>query len=123
LRKITKQESVKSDSSEKKKAFKKERNVIKNFKRESKGKAFTKSDNPFIQLESELHAMKIKVRQVKGNKDSIQLNSDSFAKGGVQCLLLNATHASRIKSLLLNSCQHLHAMSIEEEKQKPWTSL
>ena len=94
--------------------------LLKILRENPKGKflIFSKYDNPFHQMEHEIERMNIKVRQVKGNKDSIQATLNSFAKGETQCLLLNATHAGA--GLNITAATHvilLHAMNIEEEKQ------
>ena len=123
LRKITTEQVnriVQPEEEKEEKPLKKKEMLLKILRDNPKGKflIFSKYDNPFEEIEAELQTMKVKVRQVKGNKDSIQLTLDSFAKGETQCLLLNATYAGA--GLNITAATHvilLHAMSIEEEKQ------
>jgi SNF2 family DNA or RNA helicase len=102
------------------KPLKKREQLLKLLEQNPKGKflIFSRYDNPFIAIEQELQQLNIKVRQVKGNKDAIQNTLNSFAKGEIQCLLLNSLHAG--SGLTITAATHvilLHAMNIEEEKQ------
>lgn len=79
---------------------------------------FSRYDNPFVQIEHEINNLRMKVRQVKGNKDAIQSTLNAFSKGETQCLLLNSQHTGA--GLTITAATHvilLHAMNIEEEKQ------
>ena len=79
---------------------------------------FSRYDNPFIQIQSEIEALNIQVKQVKGTKDSIQATLNAFSKGHVKCLLLNSLHAGA--GLTITSATHvilLHKMEMDEEKQ------
>ena len=79
---------------------------------------FSRYDNPFIQIQSEIEALNIQVKQVKGTKDSIQATLNAFSKGQVKCLLLNSLHAGA--GLTITSATHvilLHKMDLDEEKQ------
>jgi SNF2 family DNA or RNA helicase len=119
LRQITETKQNKNIKQEDKPLRKKEM-LLKILRENPKGKflIFSKYDNPFSQIESEIQAMNIKVRHVKGTKDMIQSTLNSFAKGESQCLLLNSDFAGA--GLNITAASHvilLHAMSIEEEKQ------
>jgi SNF2 family DNA or RNA helicase len=79
---------------------------------------FSRYDNPFMQIQSEIEALNIQVKQVKGTKDSIQATINAFSNGSVKCLLLNSLHAGA--GLTITSATHvilLHKMDIDEEKQ------
>lgn len=79
---------------------------------------FSRYDNPFIQIQSEIEALNIQVKQVKGTKDSIQATLNAFSNGSVKCLLLNSLHAGA--GLTITSATHvilLHKMDLDEEKQ------
>ena len=95
--------------------------LIKLFQENPTGKflVFSRYDNPFLQITSELEAVGINgIREVKGTKDVIQATLNSFQKGTLRCLLLNSLHAGA--GLTITAATHiilLHAMNIEEEKQ------
>ena len=95
--------------------------LIKLFQENPTGKflVFSRYDNPFLQITSELEAVGINgVREVKGTKDVIQHTLNMFQKGSLRCLLLNSQHAGA--GLTITAATHiilLHAMNIEEEKQ------
>jgi SNF2 family DNA or RNA helicase len=95
--------------------------LIRLFKENPTGKflVFSRYDNPFLQITSELEAVGINgIREVKGTKDVIQATLNSFQKGTLRCLLLNSLHAGA--GLTITAATHiilLHAMNIEEEKQ------
>lgn len=79
---------------------------------------FSRHDNPFIQLSEEIEALKINVKQVRGNKDVIASTLKSFQKGDTRVLLLNSIQAGA--GLNITAATHvilLHAMTHEEEKQ------
>ena len=95
--------------------------LIKLFQENPTGKflVFSRYDNPFLQITSELEAVGINgIREVKGTKDVIQATLNAFQKGTLRCLLLNSLHAGA--GLTITAATHiilLHAMNIEEEKQ------
>jgi hypothetical protein len=79
---------------------------------------FSRYDNPFTQIQGEIEALNIQVKQVKGTKDSIQATLNAFSKGSIKCLLLNSLHAGA--GLTITSATHvilLHKMDMDEEKQ------
>jgi hypothetical protein len=79
---------------------------------------FSRYDNPFFGIASDLERLNITVKQVRGNKDVIASTLRSFQKGDTQVLLLNSLQAGA--GLNITAATHvilLHAMSHEEEKQ------
>ncbi|NBV77151.1 hypothetical protein EBR66_03250 [bacterium] len=79
---------------------------------------FSRYDNPFTQLESNIESMGVTVKQLKGNKDAIASTLRLFQKGELRCLLLNSHYAG--SGLNITAATHvvlLHAMTHEEEKQ------
>jgi SNF2 family DNA or RNA helicase len=79
---------------------------------------FSKYDNPFDNLENKLSELNMRVKHLKGNKDSIKMTLDKFESGQIQCLLLNSQFAGA--GLNITAASHvilLHSMSHEEEKQ------
>jgi hypothetical protein len=85
-----------------------------------KGKflVFSRYDNPFLQISQEIEAMRIAVKQVRGNKDVIATTLKGFQKGDTKVLLLNSIEAGA--GLNITAATHLillHAMTHEEEKQ------
>jgi SNF2 family DNA or RNA helicase len=79
---------------------------------------FSRYDNPFDNLEHKLSELDVKVKHLKGNKDSIKLTLDKFESGQIQCLLLNSQFAGA--GLNITAASHvilLHSMTHEEEKQ------
>jgi hypothetical protein len=85
-----------------------------------KGKflVFSRYDNPFLQISQEIEAMRVAVKQVRGNKDVIATTLKGFQKGDTKVLLLNSIEAGA--GLNITAATHLillHAMTHEEEKQ------
>lgn len=79
---------------------------------------FSRYDNPFLQLTNEIEALKITVKQVKGNKDVIASSLKSFEQGATRVLLLNSIEAGAGMNITAASdVVLLHAMTHEEEKQ------
>ena len=79
---------------------------------------FSRYDNPFDALESNLEGLGIHVKHLKGNKDAIKSILTKFEGGRIQCLLLNSQFAGA--GLNITAATHvilLHAMTHEEEKQ------
>lgn len=79
---------------------------------------FSRYDNPFTQMETEIEALGVRVKQLKGNKDAIAATLRAFQGGDLRCLLLNAHYAGA--GLNITAATHvilLHAMTHEEEKQ------
>lgn len=79
---------------------------------------FSRFDNPFEQLETQMASLKISVKQMKGNKDAVANTLKGFQSGAVRCLLLNSHYAG--SGLNITAATHvilLHAMTHEEEKQ------
>ena len=79
---------------------------------------FSRYDNPFESLESNLEGLGIHVKHLKGNKDAIKSTLHKFECGRIQCLLLNSQFAGA--GLNITAATHvilLHAMTHEEEKQ------
>jgi len=79
---------------------------------------FSRFDNPFLQLTSEIEGLQISVKQVKGNKDVIAATLKSFEAGKTTVLLLNSLEAGAGMNITSASdVILLHAMTHEEEKQ------
>ena len=79
---------------------------------------FSRYDNPFLQLTSEIEGMNISVKQVKGNKDVIAATLKSFDTGKTKVLLLNSLEAGAGMNITAaTDVILLHAMNHEEEKQ------
>lgn len=79
---------------------------------------FSRYDNPFLQITSELEGLNISVKQVKGNKDVIAATLKSFEAGKTKVLLLNSLEAGAGMNITAASdVILLHAMNHEEEKQ------
>ena len=79
---------------------------------------FSRYDNPFLQLEEEMAASNITVKQVRGNKDVIAATLKSFQTGKTRVLLLNSLEAGA--GMNITAATHvilLNAMNHEEEKQ------
>lgn len=79
---------------------------------------FSRYDNPFLQISQEIEAMRVAVKQVRGNKDVIATTLKGFQKGDTKVLLLNSIEAGA--GLNITAASHiilLHAMTHEEEKQ------
>lgn len=79
---------------------------------------FSRYDNPFYTIATDLESLKISVKQVRGNKDVISSTLKSFQKGDTKVLLLNSIQAGA--GLNITAATHvilLHAMTHEEEKQ------
>lgn len=79
---------------------------------------FSRYDNPFLQLTSEIEGLNITVKQVKGNKDVVAATLKSFETGKTKVLLLNSIEAGAGMNITAASdVILLHAMTHEEEKQ------
>ena len=79
---------------------------------------FSRYDNPFLQLTSEIEGMNISVKQVKGNKDVIAATLKGFETGKTKVLLLNSLEAGAGMNITAaTDVILLHAMTHEEEKQ------
>jgi rubrerythrin len=79
---------------------------------------FSRYDNPFLQLTTEIEGLNISVKQVKGNKDVIAATLKSFDTGKTKVLLLNSIEAGAGMNITAASdVILLHAMTHEEEKQ------
>jgi hypothetical protein len=79
---------------------------------------FSRYDNPFLQIASEIEGMNISVKQVKGNKDVIAATLKSFDAGKTKVLLLNSLEAGAGMNITAaTDVILLHAMNHEEEKQ------
>jgi len=79
---------------------------------------FGRYDNPFTVIEDGITALGIRVKQLKGNKDSVASTLRAFQSGDLRCLLLNSHYAG--SGLNITAATHvilLHAMTHEEEKQ------
>jgi hypothetical protein len=79
---------------------------------------FSRYDNPFNAIEKSVEDLGIKVRSLKGSKDTISATLRAFDSGDLRCLLLNSQFAGA--GLNITSATHvilLHAMTHEEEKQ------
>ena len=79
---------------------------------------FSRYDNPFYTIATDLESLSISVKQVRGNKDVISSTLKSFQKGDTKVLLLNSIQAGA--GLNITAATHvilLHAMTHEEEKQ------
>ena len=79
---------------------------------------FSRYDNPFETIEKGVDDLGIKVRQLKGSKDTISSVLRAFDSGTIRCLLLNSQFAGA--GLNITSATHvilLHAMTHDEEKQ------
>lgn len=95
--------------------------LLKIIKENPNGKflVFSRYDNPFHQISEELETIGVSsAREVKGNKDVIQMLLTKFQMGQTRCLLLNSIHAGA--GLTITAATHvilLHEMNLEEEKQ------
>lgn len=79
---------------------------------------FSRFDNPFLQLTTEIESLKITVKQVKGNKDVIASSLKSFQSGSTKVLLLNSMESGAgLNITAATDVILLHAMTHEEEKQ------
>ena len=79
---------------------------------------FSRYDNPFTEMETQLETTGVRVKQMKGNKDAVAATLRSFQSGDLRCLLLNSHYAGA--GLNITAATHvilLHAMTHEEEKQ------
>lgn len=100
--------------------LKKTEQLLELLKQKPDGKflVFSRFDNPFLQITSEIEGLHITVKQVKGNKDVIAATLNSFEQGKTKVLLLNSLEAGA--GLNITSASDvvlLHAMTHEEEKQ------
>jgi hypothetical protein len=100
--------------------LKKPEALLKIFQENPEGRflVFSRYDNPFVTLETQIEGLGVKVKQLKGNKDSIASILKSFQGGDIRCLLLNSQYAG--SGLNITAATHvilLHAMTLEEEKQ------
>ena len=79
---------------------------------------FNRYDNPFLEIESKLSEMGVRVAAVRGNKDHISSILKQFEKGDIRVLLMNSAEAGA--GIDLKSSTHIvlmHNMRKEEEKQ------
>lgn len=79
---------------------------------------FSRYENTFDAIEQTVDEIGVKVRNLKGTKDSIASTLRQFESGKVRCLLLNSQFAG--SGLNITAATHvvlLHAMTHEEEKQ------
>ena len=100
--------------------LKKTEQLLELFKQKPDGKflVFSRYDNPFLQLTSEIEGLNITVKQVKGNKDVIAASLKSFEAGKTKVLLLNSLEAGAGMNITAaTDVILLHAMTHEEEKQ------
>jgi hypothetical protein len=100
--------------------LKKTEQLLELLKQNEKGKflVFSRYDNPFLQLTTEIEGMNITVKQVKGNKDVIAATLKSFEQGKTKVLLLNSLEAGAGMNITAaTDVILLHAMTHEEEKQ------
>jgi hypothetical protein len=100
--------------------LKKTEQLLELLKQKPDGKflVFSRYDNPFLQLTTEIEGLNITVKQVKGNKDVIASTLKSFEAGKTKVLLLNSIEAGAGMNITSASdVILLHAMTHEEEKQ------
>jgi rubrerythrin len=100
--------------------LKKTEQLLEILKQKPDGKflVFSRYDNPFLQLTTEIEGLNITVKQVKGNKDVIASTLKSFEAGKTKVLLLNSIEAGAGMNITSASdVILLHAMTHEEEKQ------
>lgn len=100
--------------------LKKTEQLLELLKQKPDGKflVFSRYDNPFLQLTTEIEGLSITVKQVKGNKDVIASTLKSFDAGKTKVLLLNSIEAGAGMNITSASdVVLLHAMTHEEEKQ------
>lgn len=100
--------------------LKKTEQLLELLKQKSDGKflVFSRYDNPFLQLTTEIEGLNITVKQVKGNKDVIAATLKSFETGKTKVLLLNSLEAGAGMNITAaTDVILLHAMTHEEEKQ------
>lgn len=100
--------------------LKKTEQLLELLKQKPDGKflVFSRYDNPFLQLQTEIEGMNIQVKQVKGNKDVIAATLKSFEAGKTKVLLLNSIEAGAGMNITAaTDVILLHAMTHEEEKQ------
>ena len=99
---------------------KKEETLLRLFEENPQGRflVFSRYDNPFTEIEAQVDEIGVRVKQLKGTKDSIAATLRAFEKGDIRCLLLNSQYAG--SGLNITAATHvvlLHAMTHEEEKQ------
>jgi hypothetical protein len=100
--------------------LKKSEQLLELIKRKEDGKflVFSRYDNPFLQITTEIEGLNISVKQVKGNKDVIAATLKSFDAGKTKVLLLNSIEAGAGMNITAaTDVILLHAMTHEEEKQ------
>jgi rubrerythrin len=100
--------------------LKKNEQLLELLQRKPEGKflVFSRYDNPFLQIASDIEGMNISVKQVKGNKDVIAATLKSFETGKTKVLLLNSLEAGAGMNITAaTDVILLHAMTHEEEKQ------
>ena len=100
--------------------LKKSEQLLELIKRKQDGKflVFSRYDNPFLQITTEIEGLNISVKQVKGNKDVIAATLKSFDAGKTKVLLLNSIEAGAGMNITAaTDVILLHAMTHEEEKQ------
>lgn len=120
LRGLTSEVKKEEIKEEEPQPLKKNEQLLQLLKQHPKGKflVFSRYDNAFTLIHSDMESSQIKVKQLKGNKDVIHSTLKSFQKGDVQVLLLNSIEAGA--GLNIVDATHvvlLHAMTHEEEKQ------
>jgi hypothetical protein len=94
--------------------------LLRIFKENPEGRflVFGRYDNPFTAIEDGVASLGLRVKQLKGNKDSVASTLRAFQSGDLRCLLLNSHYAG--SGLNITAATHvilLHAMTHEEEKQ------
>ena len=99
---------------------KKDETLLRIFEENPQGRflVFSRYDNPFTEIEAQVDAIGMRVKQLKGSKDSIAATLRAFQGGDLRCLLLNSQYAG--SGLNITAATHvilLHAMTHEEEKQ------
>jgi SNF2 family DNA or RNA helicase len=100
--------------------LKKPETLLRLFKENPEGRflVFSRYDYPFASIESQIEALGVNVKQLKGNKDAIAATLRAFQSGALRCLLLNSHYAG--SGLNITAATHVilfHAMTHEEEKQ------
>ena len=117
---IIKNDIVNTDEPQPPIYLKKSEQLLQILKDKPQGKflVFSRYDNPFLQLTTEIEGLNITVKQVKGNKDVIASTLKSFEAGKTRVLLLNSIEAGAGMNITAaTDVILLHAMAHEEEKQ------
>jgi hypothetical protein len=100
--------------------LKKEEALLKLLEENPQGRflVFSRYDNPFEEIQTQIQALGVKVKHLRGNKDVINSTLGAFQRGELRALLLNSDYAGA--GLNITDATHvvlLHAMTHEEEKQ------